>query len=71
VRHSIDAGRHVVVLAGSGRTADSLAAAVRGDQTDPSMTELAESPLVHAVDAGDRNEFAWLLDDLLAGRAVQ
>jgi hypothetical protein len=71
VRHSIDAGRHVVVLDGSGRTADALAAAVRGEETDPSMTELAESGLVHAVDAGDRNAFAWLLDDLLAGRAVQ
>jgi hypothetical protein len=71
VRHSIDAGRPVVVLAGSGRTADALAATVRGDQTDPSMTELAESGLVHAVDAHDRNAFAWLLDDLLAGRTVQ
>jgi hypothetical protein len=71
VRHSIDVDRHVVVLDGSGRTADALAAAVRGEETDPSMTELAESGLVHAVDAGDRNAFAWLLDDLLAGRAVQ
>jgi len=71
VRHSIAAGRHVVVLDGSGRTADALAAALRGDQTDPSMTELAESGVVHAVDAGDRNAFAWLLDDLLAGRATR
>jgi SLOG in TRPM, prokaryote len=71
VRHSIDAGRHVVVLDGSGRTADALAAAVRGDQADPSVTALAASGIVHVVDARDRNELAWLLDDLLAGRAVE
>ncbi len=70
VRHSIDAGRHVVVLDGSGRTADALAAAVRGKRADPAVTALAASGLVHAVDAGDRNAFAWLLDDVLAGRAV-
>jgi hypothetical protein len=71
VRHSIDAGRHVVVLDGSGRTADALAAAVRGKRADPEVTALAESGLVHAVDARDRNALAWALDDLLAGRAVQ
>lgn len=70
VRQSIDAGRHVVVLDGSGRTADALTAAVRGERADPSVAALAESGIVHAVDAGDRNAFAWLLDDLLAGRAV-
>lgn len=70
VRHSIDAGRHVVVLDGSGRTADALAAAVRGKRADRTVTALAQSGLVHAVDAGDRNAFAWLLDDVLAGRAV-
>lgn len=71
VRHSIDAGRHVVVLDGSGRTADALASAVHGERADPAVAALAESGIVHAVDAGDRNAFAWLLDDLLAGRAVQ
>jgi hypothetical protein len=71
VRHSIDAGRHVVVLDGSGRTADALAAAVHGDQADPAVTALAASGIVHVVDARDRNELAWLLDDLLAGRAVE
>jgi TRPM family ion channel len=71
VRHSVDAGRHVVVLDGSGRTADALAAAVRGEQSDPVVAELAESGCVHVVDSHDRNALAWLLDDLLAGRAVQ
>lgn len=71
VRHSIDAGRRVVVLDGSGRTADALAAAVRGEQADPAATELAASGIVHVVDARDRNALAWLLDDLLSGRAVK
>jgi SLOG in TRPM, prokaryote len=71
VRHSIDAGRHVVVLDGSGRTADALAAAVRGDQANPAVTALAASGIAHVVDARDRNGLAWLLDDLLAGRAVE
>jgi hypothetical protein len=71
VRYSIDAGRHVVVLDGSGRTADALAAAVRGEQADPAVTALAASGIVHVVDARDRNELAWLLDDLLAGRVVK
>ncbi len=70
-RHSIEAGRHIVVLDGSGRTADALAAAMRGERADPSVAALAASEFVHVVDARDRNEFAWLLDDLLAGRAVE
>jgi hypothetical protein len=71
VRHSIEAGRPVVVLDGSGRTADALAAAVRGEESDPLVAELAASGRVHVVEAHDRNALAWLLDDLLAGRAVQ
>jgi hypothetical protein len=68
VRHSIDAGRRVVVLDGSGRTADALAAAVHGERTDEALATLAASGLVHAVDARDRNSLAWLLDDVLSGR---
>ena len=71
VRHSVEARRPVVVLDGSGRTADALAAAVRGEDSDPVVAELAASGWVHAVGAHDRNALAWLLDDLLAGRAVQ
>jgi len=71
VRHSINAGRHVVVLDGSGGTADAVAAAVRGEQADPSVAALAASGIVHVVDSRDRNELAWLLNDLLADRAVE
>jgi SLOG in TRPM, prokaryote len=71
VRHSIDVGRHVVALDGTGRTADALAAAARGERADDSVTALAASGIIHVVDSSDRNELAWLLDDLLSGRAVE
>jgi SLOG in TRPM, prokaryote len=64
VRHSLEAGRHVVVLDNSGRTADALAAAVRGDRTDASVTSLVASGIVHVVDPGDPHELASLLDAL-------
>ena len=70
VRHSIDAGRHVFALDGSGRSADVLAAAVRGEPTDPTVTALAASGLVHSVDAADPDAFALLLNDVLVGKAV-
>jgi hypothetical protein len=69
VRHSVEAGRRVVALDGSGRTADALAAAVRGKRADLELATLAASGLVHVVDARDRNSLAWLLDDVLSGRA--
>jgi hypothetical protein len=68
VRHSVGAGRRVVALDGSGRTADALAAAVRGTATDPELAALAASGLVHVVNACDRNSLARLLDDVLSGR---
>ena len=71
VRHSIEAGRHVAVLDGSGRAADALAAGVRGEWADPSVTALAASGMVHVIDTRDSNELAWLLDDLLSGRAAE
>lgn len=71
VRHSIEAGRHVAVLDGSGRAADALAAAVRGEHADPSMTALATSGMLHVVDTRGYNELVWLLDDLLTGRIGQ
>lgn len=71
VRHSIEAGRHVAVLDGSGRAADTLAAAVRGECTDPSMIALATSGMLHVVDTSRCNELGWLLNDLLTGRIGQ
>jgi hypothetical protein len=53
VARSVKAGRPVLTVAGSGRTADELAAAVRGDPADDRAVALARSHLVRAVPAGD------------------
>lgn len=71
VRYSVEAGRHVAVLDGSGGAADVLAAAARGEWADPSVTTLAESGLLHVVDSRDRNGLGCLLEDLLNGRAAE
>jgi len=71
VRHSIEAGRHVAVLDGSGRAADTLAAAVRGERADASVTKLAASEMLHLVDSRDSEDLARLLGDFLAGRAAE
>ena len=67
VARSVADGRPVVVLAGTGRTADRLAAAVRGETGDERAHAVAASGLVHAVDASDQDELARLVNDLLGG----
>ena len=70
VEHSIEAGRAVVVISGSGRTADTIAAAVDGDPiADPRARKLVESGRMHTVVASNRDDLTQLLDDLLEGRA--
>jgi hypothetical protein len=49
VQHSLDAGRPVVVLAGSGRTADAIASAGSGLDDDERARRVAASPLVRVV----------------------
>lgn len=69
VRHSVEAGRRVVAISGSGRTADVIAAALEGGPVaDLRARELAESGRVLAVAANRLDEVARLLDDLLAQR---
>jgi hypothetical protein len=52
VRRSLDAGRPVLAVAGSGRLADALAAARRAPAAAAAPeAELAASPLLHVVDA--------------------
>ena len=63
VAESIAAGREVLVLAGSGRTADTIADAVSGNRTDQRAHELATSGLVHAVELRD-DRGAALVDRL-------
>lgn len=67
VRSSVAEGRPVVAVDGSGRTADELAAAVRGVPLTDAARDLARSGLVHVVPLGDLRGLAALLDDALAG----
>jgi hypothetical protein len=69
VRHSVEARRPVIALAGSGRTADVLAAAVRGEESDRRARELVDSGLIHAVDVNDGDELSKVLYDLLVERS--
>ena len=69
VQHSIEARRPVIALAGSGRTADILAAAVRGEESDRRARKLVDSGLVRAVDVTDGNELSRVLHDLLVERS--
>ena len=53
VECSLHAGRPVLAIAGSGRTADQVASAVRGGPADDRAVRLAASGLVEVVDADD------------------
>jgi hypothetical protein len=64
VRHSLRAGRPVIVLAGTGRTAAAIAAARAGSGADPAAAEVAASPAVSIV-ADDPAELVAELTGLL------
>jgi hypothetical protein len=48
--NSVDAGRLVMVIAGTGRTADTLVSALHGQATDERAKQLAASGKLHAID---------------------
>jgi SLOG in TRPM, prokaryote len=50
---SLDSGRPIVVLAGSGRTADAIADARAGNSGDIRAVEIAASPLTRVVEVGE------------------
>lgn len=52
---SLDRGRPLVVLAGTGRTADTIAAARDAPNADPRATRIARSPLTRIVEVHDVN----------------
>jgi hypothetical protein len=52
-RRSLERGRPVVVLAGTGRTADAIAAARAGHAGDPRAVEIAASPLTSVADIAE------------------
>lgn len=70
VAHSIDAGRPVLTIAGSGRTADEVAAALRGDDADPRAASVVTSGLVQAVGVDEPAAVRAALHELLDGRTT-
>lgn len=66
IGHSLDLGRPVVVVAGSGRTADAVAAAVAGGAADPLAARAAASPLTTVVELDDPVAVTAALESVLA-----
>lgn len=66
VAGSLDSGRPVVVLAGSGRTADAIAKARAGRGGDPRAVEIAASPLTIIADIREAGAVAAAIDAALA-----
>ena len=66
VEHSVSAGRQTVVVAGTGRTADALAKALRGELADDRARALASSGLLRSVEStGDTATLAAEVHSLL------
>lgn len=68
VERSLHAGRRVVVVAGSGRTADALAAAQAGAETNERAQALAASDLISSVPAAQPSAIAEFLAATLGVR---
>ena len=65
--YSVFVGRLVIVVAGSGRMADQLAAAVRGEAADERVQELAKSGLVQEVNLHEGFEdLATVIEKMLS-----
>jgi hypothetical protein len=70
VTRSVEASRTVVVVSGSGRTADVLAGALRGEEAGERAQRLSESGLIEAIElAAPRNILWGALDRLLSLRS--
>lgn len=68
-RYSVIVGRIVIVVAGSGRMADQLAAAVRGEAADERVQELAKSGLVKEVNLHEGFEdLATVIEKMLSNQ---
>jgi hypothetical protein len=61
VHNSLKEGRPVIVLAGSGRTADAIASAASDPSADERAARIAASPLVRVVSVETPEELAELL----------
>jgi len=67
VEQSIERGRPVVVLAGTGRTADAIAGARNGRAADGRAVAIAASPLTEVVAVDDAAGLRAAIDALLGG----
>lgn len=65
IEHSLEAGRPVIILAGSGRTADAIAAAADGDAPNPRAAQIAASPDTLIVPLHDLRAFDSALGSVL------
>jgi SLOG in TRPM, prokaryote len=64
---SVKADRSIIVIAGSGRTADVLAAALYGDSDDERAESLVASGLIRAIDLDTGAEtLATIIEDIFA-----
>jgi hypothetical protein len=69
VANSVAAGRPALVIEGTGRAADRVAAALAGDRSDPQAAHLASSPLVTAVRWPEGGAVRAALEKLAASRS--
>lgn len=70
VRHSVEAGRRVVVVAGFGGTADVLADALNGDPADHRAAALIGSGLIRVVQQDQPTHLADVLTEALGESAA-
>ena len=70
VFHSLARGRPVIVLAGTGRTADAIAAAAHGREGDPRAQLIAESELTGVVPITDLAAIGAAVAGALSSRAA-
>jgi hypothetical protein len=64
---NVNADRLVIVVAGSGRTADILAGALHGETTDERAIELAKSGIVHYIELSNFQENFENLAQIIKG----
>jgi hypothetical protein len=68
VAHSLAADRHVLVVGGTGGTADQITAAERGKDSDAAARQLAGSSLLHVLDpSAGPGALATALSEFLSG----
>ena len=66
IDHSLQAGRPVIILAGTGRAADTIAAAARGDTEDPKAAQAAAAPGTQIVSLDDPQALYAAIESILA-----